>query len=402
MKTYQVVSGDSPAKIAAKFAQCPKCAPDLLGANPGKPAVTLPNGFRTFTSLQIGEVINLPDAWFDGRHDALPPEYFKRLPSHTGVGLADGNLPLGPFGQCLPNQVLNPLDGRCYDVSGIPGLHPLPSPDVYTINDTGGLFHPSRDFDGTPFPQLPGGGCAPGQALGNNGLCYRTAATAAADAAAMQKAAAWRHAKNPNGGHIETDIFMRGGAFNCPAGTVFEPISRLCIPANTSTFAPNGLLTTAPAPTAFRRHFFGVAADPLFPVPDDPLELSALNLSSVLNGDPNYCSSVAVNGSLVNQAVHDFKVEWNKANPGNPVPIGTGNYEHIVAAALVSVVGPTVARPGCPDRGGGVTPPGPQPTPPDPTKPATSNASTIGLALLAAAGVGGAVLLATKKKSRRR
>jgi hypothetical protein len=60
---------------------------------------------------------------------------------------------------------------------------------------------------------------------------------------------------------------------------------------------------------------------------------------NALSTDSNYCKSVAHPGSPVNRAVHNFKKEWNKANPGAPLPVGTGKYEVTVAAALSSVVG---------------------------------------------------------------
>ena len=91
MRQYVVQAGDSPAKIAAQHAGCPKCARDLIAANPQKKAVTYPNGFVTFTDLRAGETLNLPDKWFSAEFDALPPSYFKALPHADGVtrGLGD-------------------------------------------------------------------------------------------------------------------------------------------------------------------------------------------------------------------------------------------------------------------------------------------------------------------------
>jgi hypothetical protein len=88
MKTYVVQPGDSPASIAAKpeMAGCPKCARDLvLIANPHKETVTFPNGFVTFKELHVGEVLNLPDKWFNGELDQMPPSYFAALPYADGV-----------------------------------------------------------------------------------------------------------------------------------------------------------------------------------------------------------------------------------------------------------------------------------------------------------------------------
>jgi hypothetical protein len=75
------------------MAGCPRCAIDLVDANPHKPAQHLANGYRTFKELRVGEILNLPDKWFDGRHDALPPSYFKALASPDGVTHGVGGVP---------------------------------------------------------------------------------------------------------------------------------------------------------------------------------------------------------------------------------------------------------------------------------------------------------------------
>jgi hypothetical protein len=92
MRTYVVQPGDSPAGIASRddMAGCPKCAIALVNSNPQKQAIELPNGYKTFKELRVGETLFLPDEWFDGRHDALPPSYFKALPSADGVTLGVG------------------------------------------------------------------------------------------------------------------------------------------------------------------------------------------------------------------------------------------------------------------------------------------------------------------------
>ena len=82
MRTYVVQQGDSPASIAARpdMASCPKCAIDLVLANPQKEAVRYPNGFVTFKTLRVGEVLNIPAKWGDGTLDTLPQSYFDGLP----------------------------------------------------------------------------------------------------------------------------------------------------------------------------------------------------------------------------------------------------------------------------------------------------------------------------------
>jgi len=96
MRVYEVQQGDSPAKIAIQFAGCPKCAHDLVRANPHKPAMMHPNGFLTFQSLSPGEQLHLPEKWFNGELDALPPSYFASLPYADGVTPGKGAIGQAP------------------------------------------------------------------------------------------------------------------------------------------------------------------------------------------------------------------------------------------------------------------------------------------------------------------
>jgi hypothetical protein len=66
------------------MAGCPKCAIDLVRANPHKPIVQYPNGYITFRELRVGETLWLPDVWFNGLHDQRPASYFAALPSADG------------------------------------------------------------------------------------------------------------------------------------------------------------------------------------------------------------------------------------------------------------------------------------------------------------------------------
>jgi len=66
MRQYRVQPGDTPVDIAIDFTGCPKCTRSLVLANPQKAYGTYPNGFITFQDLRVGEVLNLPDSWFDG------------------------------------------------------------------------------------------------------------------------------------------------------------------------------------------------------------------------------------------------------------------------------------------------------------------------------------------------
>lgn len=95
MRTYVVRAGDSPASIAAQdhHAACPKCSVDLIRANPEKKTVRYPNGFVTFKDLRVGEVLRLPEKWFDGTLDRMPREYFASLPYANGVTPGVGQTP---------------------------------------------------------------------------------------------------------------------------------------------------------------------------------------------------------------------------------------------------------------------------------------------------------------------
>ncbi len=110
------------------------------------------------------------------------------------------------------------------------------------------------------------------------------------------------------------------------------------------------------------------------------LAIAAGAAYTALNQDPNYCTSVAKSGTAVNTAVHNFKAAWNAANPNHAVPIGTGKYEPVVAAALSSALagvtvpagcgGPAVAPPPVPP-GGAPPPPPPIVTPVSPSPAST-------------------------------
>lgn len=108
--------------------------------------------------------------------------------------------------------------------------------------------------------------------------------------------------------------------------------------------------------------------------------------SNAIAADANYCVSVAQAGSSVNSAVHAFKAAWN-ASQSPPVPINTGRYESSVAAALAQVIGSAPAGCDAPHGAAIVTA--------APAKAEMSTGAVIGVALLAAGAVGGAVYLYT-------
>lgn len=95
MRIYTVQPGDTPARIAARddMAGCPKCSIDLVRANPHKRTRSFPNGYVTFTELREGERLNLPEKWFDGTLDRMPPSYFASLPDPVGLSGTLGDYP---------------------------------------------------------------------------------------------------------------------------------------------------------------------------------------------------------------------------------------------------------------------------------------------------------------------
>jgi hypothetical protein len=74
---------------------------------------------------------------------------------------------------------------------------------------------------------------------------------------------------------------------------------------------------------------------------------AAAAAAAALAADPNYCANVGKSGTAVNTAVHNFKAAWNAANPGQAVPINTGKYEPVTAAALSSALGGQSVAPSC-------------------------------------------------------
>ena len=116
---------------------------------------------------------------------------------------------------------------------------------------------------------------------------------------------------------------------------------------------------------------------------------AAQAVASAIAADPDYCASVAKVGSAVNSAVHEFKVAWNANSPGSPVPIGTGNLEPEVSAALATALGDKApAACGQPLQ--------------EPETRGLSTGAVGGIGLLAAVTVGGITFAVTRKPRRRR
>ncbi len=87
MRQLVVRPGASALRIALHYTGCPKCVRSLVIANPQKARFTYPNGFITFRELRVGEVLNLPDSWFDGNNEdksswAWPPGWDENWQDH--------------------------------------------------------------------------------------------------------------------------------------------------------------------------------------------------------------------------------------------------------------------------------------------------------------------------------
>ncbi|HEY6358264.1 MAG TPA: hypothetical protein VIX35_08460 [Vicinamibacterales bacterium] len=354
MRTHVVLEGDSPASIAIRYAGCPKCARDLTGStNPHKRTVVFPNGFETFASIAPGEVLNLPDSWFDGTHDARPPAYFKRLPHADGV--TPGTL--GDF----PD-----LDLAVSRVASLAAM------------------------DDAAFSGAAGAAAAAIDAAAREAYGSTKSAVAAEKAKTVQDATGWAWRRN-------RDLAAALAAGDTP--TVVK--ARLDVQNALATALGNARL-------AILAHYPSAAAAPVVLSAD--LQAAARAAATVIQADPNYCTSVTHPGNPVNAAVHRFKLAWN-ATQGQKVPIGTGTYEEVTTVALAQVLG------SAPSACSGQRPvPAPKPPPPAlPTKrdetvtaPSQSGGGwsawkvAAGVAVVAAAGAGAYLVTRPKKPTVRR
>jgi len=127
----------------------------------------------------------------------------------------------------------------------------------------------------------------------------------------------------------------------------------------------------------------------------DALIAAAKRADAVLGFDDD-CAQVARVGSSVNSAVHDFKVAWN-AEQTPPVPINTGNYELQTAEAMRLILGEAYAP--CPPRTATTTAPRvPTRIALPPAQKRISAGQVVGVALVGAGAVAGAIYLATGKR----
>jgi hypothetical protein len=336
------------------MAGCPKCGGiDFVRANPHKESVVYPNGFTTFREIRVGEKLILPEKWFSKEFDELPPAYFSSLPHPDGVtpsklGLAAAGI-LGDYSTL--DAASSSVNSLLRDLSGATGAVALSE----IVNNAAALIDKSVS-EVTSANQTAAGYAQDARAStywARKRGAEMAAATDAGDQAAADQARA----------EIQNVLSTAVGS------------ARLALQ---SFYA-----TPTSTPSAF---------------PAD-VTAAAQAASAAIASDTNYCSSVAQSHSAVNSAVHAFKTTWN-ASQTPKVPTGTGNYEQATADALKRVLGNAPAAcatraepspsPSSRDSGGGlVTPPQEQ---------GLSVGAILGIGLLGAGAVGGAIYLATRGK----
>ena len=358
MRTYVVQEGDTPAGIASRdeMAGCPKCAVDLVAANPNKPTVTYPNGFKTFRELRVGETLNLPDKWFDGTLDSRPTAYFAAL------AYADGVTPstLGDYASGVLGN-FSALDAATSQVAAMAAM-------------TDQAFSNAVGNAGTAI---------------NNSIteAYGSSNAQAAQAAqAAQSGTQWAWKRNQD---LANALTMSGGV---PTTNVTK--ARLDI---------QNALTTA---LGNAKQALYALYQPSTPAPGGfsaTLVSAARAAAAAISADANYCASVAQSGTAVNAAVHAFKAAWN-ASQSSSVPVGTGTYETQTASALQQILGsaPHACSGGSQPASGSGTP---QTNPSEPIaeqpKQGLSTGAIVGIGLLAAGAVGGIAYVSSSRRPTR-
>lgn len=358
VRTYVVQPGDSPASIAAQdsMAGCPKCSCELPRVNCHKASTVRPNGHVTFTELIVGEVLNLPDEWFDPARELLPPAYYKILPHPNGV-----------------------TRGTLGDAPG----------DLPALDDAVAAVAQLAALDDVAFTRAVGDAGAKIDAATEGAYGSTTSADAAAKAKLAQDATKWAWQRN-------ADLAAAVAAGD--RATVTR--ARLDIQNSLTTALGNARLAilaqSSPAsnPSTF----------------SSELQAAAKGAATAIAADPNYCTSVTHPGNPVNAAVHRFKLAWN-ATQTPKVPLGSGDYEVATTVALAQVIGQAPSACGPSQR------PVPAPKPPAPlTAPAQPKQETVtpptesgwsagkvflGVVLAGAAAAGGVAIVRSRKASPR-
>ncbi len=366
MRTYVVQPGDSPATIAIFEAGCPKCARDLIAANPHKVTITMPNGFVTFKDLRIGETLILPDKWYDGSLDRRAPKYFAALPFADGV--TPSTLGAAAAGVLADYAALDVASAK------VGALATKGDQQFYAaLEDAASSVDASvHEISGSTAPAIYAVPYVQDVRKSTNAARQRGTDLAAVIAAGDQTTG--------------SDV----------RNAILQDLSNALLSAQLALKAYYGDAETQPAtpsaiPPAAAAGGFSTA-----------VVAAAQAAADAINADPSYCTSVAKTGSAVNSAVHAFKTAWN-ASGHSPVPINTGTYEEATAEAIADAIG------GAPLPCDGAalpthTPAAAPVTAPlaTATKAPLSVGAVAGLSLLAAGALGGAVYLKTRPSGRKR
>lgn len=365
VRVYEVQPGDSPASIAARdeMAGCPKCAVDLVRANPHKEAVSHPNGFLSFKEFRAGEKIFLPDKWFDGSLDGRPKAYFAALAHYDGMtpsvlGLAASGI-LGNF---------QAIDIAAAQVGGLAMLGGKEFSDA--VNGTGLIIENAiKEVDIDPAASV-----------------FAQRARSATDLARQLNASLASAIE----AHDATAEAAR-------RRDILESFSNALEDARRALSA----FYDPPTPPTLTQPSSG-------PPPTFPASVVSAARAVVETATTSYCASVARSGTPFNQAVHAFKLAWNETQSPK-VPINTGNYERETADALSRILGEAPAA--CPSRAVPGSPPPLVPlsasTPiasvaPPSKERGLSTGAMVGLGAIGVGVAGAAIYFSTKPKKKKR
>lgn len=146
------------------MAGCPKCTIDLIAANPQKSTIRYPNGFTTFKTLAVGEVLNLPDKWFDGTLDRMPRSYFESLPGVPELPQRSAYFPMQPHAKGWAGLADSRTAETEFDPDFGIGANPTVfNPcDQYSMRLTGGAGSTQPNFASWPTLNGAGGTGGPG------------------------------------------------------------------------------------------------------------------------------------------------------------------------------------------------------------------------------------------------
>lgn len=325
------------------MAGCPKCGGiDFVRANPHKESVVHPNGFTTFKELHVGEKLNIPDKWSNGELDHRPRAYFAALPYHDGVTPSSlGALAAGVLADYAA------LDAASTKVGALSTMNDQPFSD--SVGDT-------ADSVGAAVREISGGTAG----------AYAQSARDSTDQARQ----------------LNTLSLLPAIISGDQSASFQARRDILNALSNALVSARSALKSFYDEPQS------GFSAD---------MVAVAQAVAAAVAADPSYCASVARSGSAVNSAVHDFKAIWNASQSGK-VPINTGSYEQVTAAAIARVLGSAPSP--CPPRSPSISAAAPSLI----TVPSKglSTGAVVGISLLTAAAVGGGALLMTQKPTRKR